>query len=80
MLELRGAVKPSPQRAATDAIVAFVRSGNAPIAAYFKGKKVMLERNCMSCEMAGERAPKPKRMTGKQALAWIIAGQLAVKA
>ena len=74
--ELVADVKPGKQRAATDAIVGFIRSGEGSIAAYFKGKKVTLDVSCVSCDLSGMPSKrKPKTLTGKKALAWIVDGQ-----
>lgn len=75
--ELAARVTASPQRKALDAILTFIASGDGAIAGYFKGKKVVLDTSCLSCEMSGEgdASAKPKTLTGKKALAWVKAGQ-----
>lgn len=75
--ELAARVTASPQRKALDAIRTFIASGDGAIAGYFKGKKVVVDTTCLSCEMAGEGggASKPRTLTGKKALAWVKAGQ-----
>ena len=64
----------SPQRAATDAILEFVSSGDKATAApYFKGKKVSITTECLSCELSGEGGGGgTRKSTGAKALALLV--------
>lgn len=67
-------VTASPQRKVIDALRAYVASGDkATIAGFFKGKKVTITTDCLSCELSGEGGGGgTKKSTGAKALALLV--------
>jgi hypothetical protein len=70
-------VTASPQRRVIDALSAFTSSGDkASIAAYFKGKKLTITTECLSCELSGEGGGGgTKKSTGAKALSLLVSLQ-----
>jgi hypothetical protein len=65
---LAAKVTPSPQRAAAEALVAFLGDGDTTkVAAYFKAPKVAYEVYCSVCD--GKEGDTTKKMTGAKLLA-----------
>lgn len=67
-----GEVVPSPQR--IFALDEFISSGDkATIAGFFKGKKLTVTTDCLSCELSGEGGGgSTKKSTGAKALALLV--------
>lgn len=69
-----GEVVPSPQRKVIFALDEFISSGDkATIAGFFKGKKLTVTTDCLSCELSGEGGGgSTKKSTGAKALALLV--------